>query len=195
MKSCSQVSLWMGFVRKQECKNLETSPRFLEDVKCQSCNPLGTPNLSGIRGYPGCDFWEDNRAQMYWKCKTFRQIKKLFIGVLRTSVFFNCLFSRTSLFFPIETTSISHQETSTTKQAGQWRTLWLLLYQITKQQMSVNFHKQFPSASLIFLIAFLFQLNCAYHLDRKCNYCFSLGTFYKFNWVVRRNAIILTMWN
>lgn len=65
--------------------------------------------------------------------------------------------------------------------------------QITKQKTSVKSPKQFPSASLIFWVAFLFQLNCAYQFDRKCNDCFLLGFFYKFNGAVRRNAIILTM--
>lgn len=59
----------------------------------------------------------ENRSQTVSEIKNIWTDSKLFLGVLTTSVFFSCLFSWTLLFFPIETTLISDEE-SQHHQAG-----------------------------------------------------------------------------
>lgn len=92
-----------------------------------------------------------------------------------TSVLFSCLFSWTSLFFPIETTSDeeSQPESPTTKQAGQWRTLWLLLLPNNKAENKCKFSQAISKRKPDFFDCFSFQLNCAYqHNWQKIQWLF-----------------------
>lgn len=106
----------------QEFRKLTQAPRGCEMPKLQSTDthwehPISVVSM-GIQAVTS----DPEDPRMYQKCKTFRHNNsKLFIGVLMTSVLFSCLFSWTSLFFPIETTSDeeSQPESPATKQAGQ----------------------------------------------------------------------------